>query len=120
MVLLLTLVSACTAPGQRPPAESRGAPPPVADPAETAVPAGSASAGLIADADQAQASGDFERAEALLQRAQRIDSRNARVYLALSRFYRERGQASQSQSMAERGLLYCEGSACRDLRGELE
>jgi Tfp pilus assembly protein PilF len=95
-------------------------PPPVVDPGETAVPADSASAGLIADAGQAQGSGDWQRAEALLQRAQRIDSRNARVYLALSRLYRAQGETSQSRSMAERGLLYCEGATCRDLRSELE
>ena len=78
-----------------------------------------ATAGLLEQARTAQAEGDENQAEALSQRAQRIDSQNARVYLALSEFYAETGRHSAARSMAERGLLYCQEPVCGRLQAQL-
>ncbi len=72
---------------------------------------------LLARADQAARSGDYEQALALLERAQRIAPRSGEVYLQLARTHRARGDEEQAQAAAERGLLYCNGEAqCAALR----
>ena len=63
--------------------------------------------------------GDYQRAQGLLQRAQRIDSQDAQVYLELSLLYSAQGQSAQAKTMAERGLLYCASSTCTALRKQL-
>jgi Flp pilus assembly protein TadD len=75
-----------------------------------------ASNSLLLEARGARAQGALDRAEALLQRAQRIDPGNATVYLELAGLYAQRGQDGASRAVAERGLLYCRGSDCDDLR----
>ena len=75
-----------------------------------------ASNSLLLEARSARAQGALDRAEALLQRAQRIDPGNATVYLELAGLYSQRGQDRASRAVAERGLLYCRGSGCDDLR----
>ena len=94
-------------PGQTPAAV---APPPV----DTGV--RQAGNSLLVEARQARESGDFNRADALLQRAQRIDPTNAGVYLGLAELYVLRGQDAAARSVAERGLLYCQGQECDRLR----
>lgn len=75
-----------------------------------------ASDSLLVDAREARGEGALDRAEALLQRAQRIDPDNGRVYLELAELYVQRGQQAAAQSVAERGLLYCRGEECARLR----
>lgn len=62
---------------------------------------------LISRAEASVASGDFEQALALLERAQRIDPTNANIYLALARTYFAKGDFRLAQATAERGLLFC-------------
>ena len=94
--------------------EHRGRP---AEPAQTSTP--SASAGLLQRASTARRDGDYASAEPLLQRAQRIDPRNAEIYLEYARLQAAMGEAGEARTMAERGLLYCSGATCKSLRSFL-
>ncbi|MEM0953651.1 MAG: tetratricopeptide repeat protein [Pseudomonadota bacterium] len=90
-------------------------------PAETiaaAVPQGQRAAGenLLQQAARAMADGNEVRAQALLQRAQRLDPSNPDIYLALANFYNSTGQTASGRAMAERGLLFCRGGDCELLR----
>jgi Flp pilus assembly protein TadD len=75
-----------------------------------------ASAGLLEQAREARRRGDLQRADALLQRAQRLDPANALVYLELARMHQQRGEMGAARAAAERGLLYCDAGSCEDLR----
>ncbi len=75
-----------------------------------------ASAGLLDQAREARRRGDLLRADALLQRAQRLDPGNALVYLELSRLHQQRGEEGAARAAAERGLLYCDATSCDELR----
>lgn len=102
-----------TAPVPAPPAKS-----PPLPAAESR--AESAYAPLLARADSATRAGDYDQAISLLERAQRIDPDNARIYLELARTYAARGYHDRAQVMAERGLLYCRSEReCEDLRAYL-
>jgi predicted Zn-dependent protease len=72
--------------------------------------------GLLAQAREARQAGELDRAQNLLQRAQRIDSRNPLVYLEFAQLYADRGDMVESRTMAERGLLYCDRASCRQLK----
>ncbi len=73
---------------------------------------------LLAKADQATNSGDYEQAMALLERAQRIDPDSAEVYLGMAKTHSAKGDDIQARATAERGLLYCSGKTqCDALRG---
>ena len=112
--LLAVLLTACSAPAPKPepapqaPSSGRTEPQP-----------NNASSSLIAQGRRARLNGDYERADGLLQRAQRVEPRNAGVYLELSRLYRDRGDPEAARHVAERGLLYCYGATCEELREEL-
>jgi tetratricopeptide (TPR) repeat protein len=68
-------------------------------------------------AAQARSRGDYEESLALLQRAQRIDPDSAQIYLAMAATHQARGDTSQARAVAERGLLYCNGThECDALR----
>jgi len=71
---------------------------------------------LLADARKAHEDGDYERAGALLQRAQRIEPRAPEVYLQLAELRLEQGYTDEARAMAERGLLYCNRATCDRLR----
>ena len=72
---------------------------------------------LVDKAGQAAARGDYDRALALLERAQRIDPESGAIYLQLARTHKARGNAAQARAMAERGMLFCSGQAeCSALR----
>ncbi|MFN2287639.1 MAG: tetratricopeptide repeat protein [Chromatocurvus sp.] len=78
--------------------------------------ADSARSSLVAQALAARASGNSSRAIALLERAQRIDPDNGRLYLELARTHYAAGNAAQGRATAERGLLYCQHTECAELR----
>ncbi len=72
---------------------------------------------LVQKAGQATARGDYEQALALLERAQRIDPESSEIYLQMARTHRARGDMAQARATAERGMLFCSGSAqCEALR----
>lgn len=73
---------------------------------------------LLEEAEACTTRGDYERALALQERAQRIDPDSAEIYLAMARTHNARGDRSQARATAERGLLYCTSKAqCDALRG---
>ena len=81
-------------------------------------PASTAWMPLLAKADQATNRGDYEKAMALLERAQRIDPDSAEVYLGMAKAHSAKGDHMQARATAERGLLYCSGKIqCDALRG---
>ena len=100
-----------TSPGQAPSTPA----PPVAAPPEPND--SNAYGGLLAKASDARDRGDYEQSLALLERAQRIDPDSGEIYLALAQTYQAKGDVALASSTAERGLLYCQGSAeCNALR----
>ena len=97
------------------------APPPVTAPQPPARPPQPSTASawrpLVNKAQQASARGDYEQAFALLERAQRIDPESGEIYLQLARTHLARGDAAQAMATAQRGMLFCSGSAqCDALR----
>ena len=120
LISLLLLLGACaSAPERSPELYERDeetptpatVPPSKADPGQRR-----ASSELVVRARTARQAGDFDRAEALLQRAQRLEAGNPEVYLELAELYSEQGHTSSAQAAAERGLLYCERGGCHRLR----
>lgn len=113
---LLLCLAACSSPMVREPGPV-AAPVPQSTPgqADTVHPGKS----LLLEAQQAREAGDYPRAEAVLGRAQRVDPRNAGIYLELARLYDQQGQHSAALAMAERGLLYCDRATCSQLRAML-
>lgn len=126
LVALPVLLSACgTNPYSLPkvetaePSYEEPAPGPTPAPRESASePAATgAHSGLIARASEASTRGDYGQALAYLERAQRIDPDNAEIYLALAQTHDAAGNGVQASAVAERGLLYCNGSRqCDALR----
>jgi tetratricopeptide (TPR) repeat protein len=114
LVGLLLLLGACASgPQPAPPAEvEKHEPSPVKPSPGTQ----GATSGLLEEARTARELGEYDRAAGLLQRAQRIDSRNALIYLELARLYLEQGEAEEARAVAERGLSYCTGATCNQLR----
>lgn len=97
-------------------------PPPQTSPTPTPRPAEppltTAYEALLVNAEEASTRGDYERALALLERAQRIDPDSADIYLRMANTHRVRGDEQQARAMAERGLLYCTSAVqCDSLRG---
>ncbi len=68
------------------------------------VQANTAVVGLLQQAAQARAAGDYARAQSLAERAQTLAPHEARSYLELSRIYQDRGDRARSRQMALRGL----------------
>ena len=121
IALLVTGLSACSTPVARSPEPvpepvSKSPPARETDSAPVAQPA----KGLLVEAKDARLAGDLDRAQGLLQRAQRLDPRNPQVYLELAQLYSDRGDSVESRTMAERGLLYCDRRSCRQLRQFIE
>jgi tetratricopeptide (TPR) repeat protein len=126
---LLLVVSGCSLysmPGSEPvPVEKQPDYTPVTPPAtspqtapRTAEPSASAAyQPLLNQAEQAKDRGDYEQALALLERAQRIDPDSADIYLSMAKTHQASGDGAQARATAERGLLYCSGTAqCNALR----
>jgi len=96
-----------------PPPATKPSPPPV----DSVTTDSSAFRSLVDKADRASADGDFEQALAYLERAQRIDPGDGTLYLKLAQTYSAKGDNELAAATAERGMLYCSGSAeCNALR----
>lgn len=112
LTVFLFMLSACSTYKQGSTGQEQGAPIYSVD-SEVPAPESSASKSspadnsLISRAEASAASGDFEQALALLERAQRIEPTNADIYLALARTYLAKGDLHLAQTTAERGLLFC-------------
>jgi hypothetical protein len=115
---VVSLVSACAGPAVQAPSPEPAASAQPQVRQETESQAG-ASSSLLTQARQARLSGAYDKAEGLLLRAQRIDPRNGEVYLEMSRLYASTGAVDEAHNIAERGLLYCSGDTCRELREAL-
>ncbi len=120
LITLFALLTACAAAPERSREVYQGdasAPTSAAVPPETVEPGQRrASDDLLSQAQGARLAGDLDRADALLQRAQRLDPGNPAVYLELAELYIERGQPASARAAAERGLLYCSAGSCHRLR----
>ncbi len=62
---------------------------------------------LLAQAEGARDRGQYDQALAYLERAQRIDPDNAKIYLDMAATHAAAGRPAQARTVAERGLLYC-------------
>ena len=81
----------------------------------------SAHNGLLAQAGDARDRGQYDKAMAYLERAQRIDPDNADIYLDMASTHMAAGHISQARTVAERGLLYCTSKRqCDALRAYLD
>ena len=128
LAVCIALLGGCSiysAPGTKPapvekapePAVKPPATAPQTRPSTTTAPASAAYQPLLDKAAQARSRGDYEESLALLQRAQRIDPDSAQIYLAMAATHQARGDISQARAVAERGLLYCNGTReCDALR----
>lgn len=74
-----------------------------------------ARATLLAQARTARDGGEYASAQALLERALRMDPTDGALYLELARTLRDSGDVQRARAMAERGLLYCYEQACSAL-----
>ncbi len=115
LIAVLSALSACASGPQQPasPTEVERHEPPPATPPEGVQ---SATASLVEAAERARQQGGYDRAAGLLQRAQRIDSRDGAIYLELAHLYLAQGKTEQARVVADRGLLYCVGTICTQLR----
>ncbi len=66
-------------------------------------------------AEEAVAKQDYDRANALLERALRLAPYQAATYLELARVKSASGDVLQALVFAERGLLYCKHPVCQAL-----
>ncbi len=72
--------------------------------------------GLLDDARRLRSSGNLPASFTRLERALRIAPESAEVYLELARTHAAAGSPQRAAIVAERGLLFCEGRLCRELR----
>lgn len=123
---LLGLLGACaTGPGPAPSRPDPGATPAVTTPAVTAprpglAGAGDAVDGLLAAARKLRAAGELAACFARLERALRIAPERAEVYLELARTHLAAGTPERAAGAAQRGLAFCQGRVCRELRALTE
>lgn len=74
---------------------------------------------LLSDAEEACAAGDLASGLARLDRALRIAPAEAGLYLQMARCHSLSGDTDRAAAAAERGLSYCHGRECRELRAYL-
>lgn len=119
---LLVLLGACaTAPRTAPPrATGSDATPAVTAPRPGLPDAGDAVDGLLAAARKLRAAGDLAACFARLERALRIAPQRAEVYLELARAHLAAGAPERAAGAAQRGLAFCQGRVCRELRAVTE
>lgn len=119
---LLMLLGACaTGPRPAPPrATGSDATPAVTAPRPGLPDAGDAVDGLLAAARKLRAAGDLAACFARLERALRIAPQRAEVYLELARAHLAAGAPERAAGAAQRGLAFCQGRVCRELRAVTE
>ena len=119
---LLVLLGACaTGPRPAPPrATGSDATPAVTAPRPGLPEAGDAVDGLLAAARKLRAAGDLAACFARLERALRIAPQRAEVYLELARAHLAAGAPERAAGAAQRGLAFCQGRVCRELRAVTE
>ena len=119
---LLMLLGACaTGPRPAPPrATGSDATPAVTAPRPGLPDAGDAVDGLLAAARKLRAAGDLATCFARLERALRIAPQRAEVYLELARAHLAAGAPERAAGAAQRGLAFCQGQVCRELRAVTE
>ena len=119
---LLVLLSACaTGPRPAPPrATGSDATPAVTAPRPGLPDVGDAVDGLLAAARKLRAEGDLAACFARLERALRIAPQRAEVYLELARAHLAAGAPERAAGAAQRGLAFCQGRVCRELRAVTE
>jgi len=140
---LLAGTAGCTVPVYEPVPAPRPAPPPAPPPATQATgsgaaadvpaspapapaaplppappPSSGATAALLAQGRQQAAAGDYAMATSSLERALRINPRDAELWCELGHIKLRQGDAAQAQSMAQRGLAVAGGDPVRRARCE--
>ncbi|TGD72447.1 tetratricopeptide repeat protein [Mangrovimicrobium sediminis] len=130
--LLALLLTACGTTPSAPPRVETGEPAVTTEPSRPTPPVtpsrpsepertSTTPSSLLAKADSARTRGDYDQALAILERAQRIDPDDADIYLQMARTHAAAGHAGKARTVAERGLLYCSGSAqCNALRAFID
>lgn len=124
LIVALSLLAGCaTSPAPVPPEspEARtgsgaGSTPAVTSPKPVIPPARSPVDSLLEDARRLRDAGDLPASFARLERALRIAPQRAEVYLELARTHRAAQRPERASASAERGLLYCGGDVCTELR----
>ncbi|MEM6543439.1 MAG: tetratricopeptide repeat protein [Pseudomonadota bacterium] len=74
---------------------------------------------LLQEALALRTAGSLDASFARLERALRISPNAPEVYLALAQNYQLSGNSASARSTAERGLPFCYGEWCRELRAFL-
>ncbi len=101
------------APGAVPdtPAPAPEPPPPI--PAPPPPPSSGATAALLQQGRQQAAAGDYAMATSSLERALRINPRDAELWLELGRIKLRQGDYAQAESMGQRALAVAGGDSAR-------
>jgi len=123
LMLGVTFLAACAS-GPEPispgtPEASQGTsqvPTPAVPSSPTTAPTISPVDNLLAEARELRENGRLPASFARLERALRIAPQRGEVYLELARSHVAAGSPGRASASAERGLLYCKGSTCRQLR----
>ncbi|MEO0435784.1 MAG: hypothetical protein AAF098_02630 [Pseudomonadota bacterium] len=74
---------------------------------------------LLDEAVALRKKGSLDASFSRLERALRISPEAPEVYLALAQNYQMRGNSASARNAAERGLPFCYGELCRELRAFL-
>jgi Tfp pilus assembly protein PilF len=114
VLLILVLLGGCATPPAPP--ETRPEQPPVVTPAPSPPKENIAVAGLMETARADAASGNLASAAASIERALRIEPRNARLWHELARLRLKQGQYAQAENVAARSNSWA--SDDRALRAE--
>lgn len=104
--------------GATPDVPASPAPAPTAPLPPAPPPSSGATAALLAQGRQQAAAGDYAMATSSLERALRINPRDAELWCELGRIKLRQGDAAQAQSMAQRGLAVAGGDPARRARCE--
>ena len=124
LIIVSSLLSACTVPITGVPESSGGHELPVSKPTPESpqpdINKEEHTAGLqnlLSRADRQVTEGDLTGSLATLERALRIAPQSSAIYLRMASIYQQLGQLDYSTSTAQRGLLYCQKTSdCEQLR----
>ena len=102
LLFLIVLLAGCATPPEPPSEPQPGQQPPVVTPAPSPPKENIAVAGLMETARADAASGNLAGAAASIERALRIEPRNARLWHELARVRLKQGQYAQAENVAAR------------------